>query len=106
MVAISHLAVMDFNSGINRKQAATKTSDLRYKLSYLKVTQNWVVKKNPEQKQRNYLPSIMQEIALQRNFVKNCSQTTEPADISVNIAPIEKPDKKEAIKQTKTRSSL
>ena len=53
MVAISHLAVMDFNSGINRKQAATKTSDLRYKLSYLKVTQNWVVKKNPEQKQRN-----------------------------------------------------
>ena len=48
----------------------------------------------------------MQEIALQRNFVKNCSQTTEPADISVNIAPIEKPDKKEAIKQTKTRSSL
>ena len=50
MVAKSQLAVMDFNSGVNRKQATTITGDLRYKQSYSKVTQNWVVKKIPEQK--------------------------------------------------------
>ena len=97
---------MDFNSGINGKQATTKTVDLQYKQSYLKVIQNWVVKKIFEQKHCNYLPSIMQEIALQKSFVENCSQTTVLADIPVNIAPIEKRDKKEAIKQSKTRSSL
>ena len=64
MFARLQLAVMHFNSGVNRKQATTKTEDLQNKQSYLKVTQNWVVKKIPEQKHCNYLPSIMQEIAL------------------------------------------
>ena len=30
MVARSQLAIMDFNSDVNRKQATTKTDDLRY----------------------------------------------------------------------------
>ena len=50
MVTRLQLAVMDFNSLVNRKQVTTKTGDLQY----LKVTQNWVVKKIPEQKHRNY----------------------------------------------------
>ena len=36
----------------------------------------------------------MQEIALQKSFVENRSQTTVPPDIPANIDPIEKPDKK------------
>ena len=67
---IKYLAVMDFNFA-DRTQATTKTCDLRYKQPYSKVKQNWVVKKIPEQKQSNYLPSVMQEIALQKSLVKS-----------------------------------
>ena len=76
MVARLQLAVMDFSSGVNRKQAITKTRDLRYKQSYSKVTQNWVVNKIREQKHHNYLPSITQEIALMKSLVENCWQAT------------------------------
>ena len=96
MVAKSQLSVMNFNSGVNRKQLTVKTGDLRYKQSYSKVTQNCLVKKIADQKHRNYLP----------NLVENRSQTTLPADITVNIASVEKPDKKEAIRQMKTRFSF
>ena len=84
---------MDFNSGVNAKQVTAKTGNLWYKQSYLKVTQNWVVKKIPWQKYHNYLPSIMQEIVLQNIFVGNHLQTTFPIGIPVNIATIKKPDK-------------
>ena len=100
MVVILHLAFKDFNSGVNRKQATTKTGDLQYKKSYLKVTQNRVVKKIPEKKHCKYFPSIMQELALQKILEENCSQSTVSVDIPVNIAPVEEPDKKtEATKQ-------
>ena len=98
MVARLQLAVMDFSSGVNRKQAITKTRDLRYKQLYSKVTQNWVVNKIREQKHHNYLPSITQEIALMRSLVENCWQATVLADIPINIAPFENSDKKEGIK--------
>ena len=85
---------MDFNSDVNRKQAITKSGDLRYSHSYSKVTQNWVVKNIPEEKHCNYLPSIMQEIVLQKSLVENLSQTTGTTDVPVNIAPFEKTCKK------------
>ena len=55
----SQSATMDFNSGVNKKQATEKTRNLRYKQSYSKVTQNWVVKEISEQKYHSYFPSIM-----------------------------------------------
>ena len=73
MVSRLQLTVTDFNSGANRKQAATKAGDFEslYKKSYSKVTKTCIVKKIPEQKHRNDLPSIMQEIALQKSLVEN-----------------------------------
>ena len=105
MVARSQLAVMDFNSGVNSNQATTKSGELRYKQSFSKVTQSWVVKKIKERKHRNYLSSIMHEIESQKDN-GGFSQINVPTDIPANIAPIEKPDKKEAVKNMHSRFSL
>ena len=48
----------------------------------------------------------MHEIPWWNSFAENRLQTTFSIDIPVNIAPIEKPDKKKALKQMKTCFTL
>ena len=104
MVARSQLAVLDFNAGTNRKQATTKKGKLQYKQSYSKVTQSWVVKKISEYKKRNYLTNIMQEIERHKIDAESGTENINvDSEIPKNIAPIEKPDKKEAIKKMHSR---
>ena len=102
MVARSQLAILDFNSGANRDQAVTNSGELRFKQSYSKVTKSWVVKKIPEVKDRKYLQHIMEEVEFQRISKENFPQA-EIEEIPENIAPVDKPDKKEAIKGMRTR---
>ena len=45
MVARAELYVLDFNSGSQCIQATAQENKNRFKLSFPKVTQNWVVKK-------------------------------------------------------------
>ena len=45
--------VLDFNSGIDNQQATTKDGTLRFKQSFSRVTQNWVIKKITEKKSAN-----------------------------------------------------
>ena len=104
MGARSQLAVLDFNAGTNRKQATTKKGKLQYKQSYSKVTQSWVVKKIPEYKKRNYLTNIMQEIERHKIDAESGTENINvDSEIPKNIAPIKKPDKKEAIKKMRSR---
>ena len=54
MIARTQLAVMDFNSGADDKQLATKQDGtFRFKQVFSKVTQTWVVKKIKEKKKTN-----------------------------------------------------
>ena len=53
----------------------------------------------PVQKNHNYLPSIMQEIALQKSFVENCLETSVSTDIPVSVVLIKETDKKQAINE-------
>lgn len=103
MVSRSQLAVLDFNSGVNRNQATTKKNELRYKLPFTKVTKSWVVKKIMEKKERLYLKDIMGEIEYQKKSGEIHPKADIPKDIPKNIAPTPKPNKKEAIESMRTR---
>ena len=50
MYARTKLAVMDHNSGINRKQLKTKQGKLRYKTIYSRISSCWVARKMMEKK--------------------------------------------------------
>ena len=59
MIARTQLAVLDFNSGSDTKHATKKDGTLRYKQVFCRITQNWVVKKITEKKERKYLEELM-----------------------------------------------
>ena len=61
MVARSELAILDHNSGTDCAQAKTADDKNRYKLSFSKVTQNWVTKKISQRKDKSYLQALMGE---------------------------------------------
>ena len=56
MYARTQLAVLDHNCGINRKQAITKSTQLRNKSQYTKTIGQWVPKKIMEPKVKRYIP--------------------------------------------------
>lgn len=103
MIARTQLAVLDFNSDSNRNQATRKDGTLRYKQVFSRVTQNWVVKKIVEQKDTKYRDELM---ALMSNIISTDLETLPlPCipEIPQNIAPLEKPNKDEAIRNMITR---
>ena len=53
MIARTLLAVMDFNSGAEDKQATKQDCTFHFKQVFSKVTQTWVVKKIKEKKKKN-----------------------------------------------------
>lgn len=102
MIARSQLAVLDFNSGVGLAQAQTRQGDKKYKLQFSKVTQNWVVKKVSSQKEKVYLDHLLAEV----NFIQssNTRYSLPKLDgVPKNIAPSQKPNKKEAIQNIRTR---
>ena len=102
MIARTQLAVLDFNSGIDNQQATTKDGTLRFKQSFSRVTQNWVIKKITEKKERQYLDELMTAVVDEPpdHFGTKLPQV---GDIQPNIAPVEKPNKEEAIRNMRTR---
>ena len=62
MIARHQLAILDHNANVNRKQARTKTGELRYKYQSSKVTNQWSAKPILERKDRAYLDQILAEI--------------------------------------------
>ena len=52
MVARTQLAVLHFSSGSQRIQATAQENKNRFKLSFSKVTKNWVVKKKFKHKKQ------------------------------------------------------
>ena len=101
MIARTQLAVLDFNCG-SSIQAQTLDGVLRYKQVFSRVTQSWVVKKITKEKERDYLyPLLQKTIQMKADFKGEALPNV--GNIPSNIAPVEKPTKKHAIKNMQTK---
>ena len=105
MIARTQLAVLDYNCGSNNTQATTKDGERRYKHIFSKVTQNWVVKKISETKDREYIHELLSS-TLEASPDTTGDKLPRIGSILPNIAPVEKPDKEEAIENMKTRFKI
>ena len=105
MIARTQLAVLDYNCGSNNTQATTKDGERRYKHIFSKVTQNWVVKKISKTKDREYIHELLSS-TLEASHDTTGDRLPRTGSILQNIAPIEKPDKEEAIENMKTRFKI
>ena len=65
------------------------------------MTQTWVVKRIAGKKDRMYVSELMEQMGKSKVDDENVLPQLDP--ISENIAPIERPDKIEAIKVMRTR---
>ena len=101
MIARTQLAVLDYNCGSNNTQATTKDGERRYKHIFSKMTQNWVMKKISKTKDREYIHEL-----LSSTLEASPDELPRIGSIPPNIAPIEKPDKEEAIGNIKTRFKI
>ena len=101
MIARTQLAVLDYNCGSNNTQATTKDGKRRYKQIFSKVTQNWVVKKISQPKDREYIHELL-IYTLEASPDTTGDKLPRIGSIPLSIAPIEKPDKEEAIENMKT----
>ena len=102
MVARTQLAVMDHNSSVGLGQAQTKSGEKRFKLSFSRVTQSWVTKKITEPKDKSYINNLLDEVIYLRTSGETYSTPKLPKPPK-NIATETKPDKKEAIKNSRSR---
>ena len=105
MIARTQLAVLDYNCGSNNTQATTKDGERRYKHIFSKVTQNWVVKKISETKDREYIHELLSS-TLEASPDTTGDKLPRIGSVLPNIAPVEKPDKEEAIENMKTRFKI
>jgi len=102
MITRSQLAVMDFNAGSNLEQATTKKGEKRYNVNFSKITKNWSSKPIKVQKDRSYLRQMVKEtidcVSKREVLLKH-----KLPKLPTNIAPIERPDKIEVIKNQVSR---
>ena len=101
LIARTQLAVLDYNCGSNNTQATTKDGKRRYKQIFSKVTQKWAVKKISEPKDREYIHELL-IYTLEASPDTTGDKLPRIGSIPLSIAPIEKPDKEEAIENMKT----
>ena len=105
MIARQQLAVLNFNDNINKDQAKRKSSDLRYKQSFSKVANSWCIKPKKEEKKKKYIKELIDE-TIQSNVLRITNNLPKREDVPKNIAPIHRPNKKEAINNMKTRFEI
>ena len=101
MIARTQLAVLYYNCGSSNTQATTKDGKRRYKQIFSKVTQNWVIKKMSETKDREYIHELLSS-TLEAPPDTTVDKLPRIGSSTPNIAPIEKPNE-EAIENMKTR---
>ena len=106
MIARTQLAVLDFNSGSQCVQATTQENKYRFKLSFSKVAQNWVVKKISRKKNKKYIEELLEETIKMKSENRNCILMPLPLNVPKYLAFKAKPDKNECIKNQRTRFIL
>ena len=106
IVSRTQLAVLDFNSDSQFVQAKTQEHKYRFKLSFSKVTQNWVVKKFSRNKNKKYIEELMEETIKMKSENRNYKLTPLPLNVRKYLVSKAKPDKNECIKNERTRFIL
>ena len=102
MLARSQLAIMDFNQGSNLKQAKTKDGDDRFHVLSSKIKNTRTTKPIEEEKYRTYLNNMICETVQLARGKKTLLLPVLPK-LPKNIASTLKPEKKEVIKNQKSR---
>ena len=102
MLARSQLAIMDFNQGSNLKQAKTKHGEDRFYVLSSKITNTWTAKPIKERKDGTYLHNVVRETVQLAREKKTLRLPVLPK-LPKNIASTQKPNKKEVIKNQKSR---
>ena len=103
MCARTQLAILDHNHNVGRQQATTLEGLPRFKLEYPKGRKRWVARPIKEQKSRNYLDCMLQQIV--NPHALDDIETLHTPNLPDNIAPIPPPIKEEALTQHNTRFS-
>ena len=98
----SQLAILDWNTSTTRSQAKTRKGDERFKLSYTKITGQWVAKPIKEMKDKNIFHDIVNRCVEVRGNKEKRPSLEKPV-IPKNIAPCEKPEKSAAISKHQSR---
>ena len=106
MVARTQLDVLDFSSGSQCAQATTQENKNLFKLSFSKVTQNWVVKNISSQKNKKYIEELMEKTIKMKSENRNYKLMPLPLNVPKYWASKAKPDKNECIKNQRTRFIL
>ena len=101
MVARAELAILHFNSSVSAPYAATRTGKQINKQQYSKITGSWVIKKVKTRCDKTYLEELLKEVVWLRKSNEHAHFPVVSAPN--NIAPIEKPNKEDAILNIKSR---
>ena len=101
MIARTEHAVMHFNSLAAAPYATTKSGKDSVKHQYSKITKSWVIKKLKRKSDRKYVAELMKEVI----WLKESGEKVSLPNFAVpkNIAPIQKPDKEQSLKEIKSR---
>ena len=112
MVARTQLAIIDHNSNTGRKQATVtrgkNKGNMKYKLVFPKGQKKWVAKPVKTRKSYSFVEDVMEavfsfEATDDKDTTDDEDNTTTPASIPKNIAPIPRPSREEIITAHKTR---
>ena len=101
MIARTELAILHFNSVQAAKYAITKAGKQIYKHQFSKITNSWVVKKVRGKPEKKYLVYLLEEV--ERLKVSREKSSLPNIVVPKNIAPVEKPNKDDSIKNLKSR---
>ena len=101
-VARSQLAIIDHNSSIGLSKAVTNSGKERFKLTFTRVTQSWVVKQIKEPKDKVFIKPILDEVFYLRESGEKYPLPNLPKPPE-NIAPEPKPNKDDVIKNKRSR---
>ena len=105
MVARCKLAAIDFNQGQKLEQAKTMSGNKRFNVCFSKVTKSWAAKPIKEQKSMAMFSELVDQ-TIKAVIEKTTFEEKENIKIPKNIAPIPKPDKKDVVRNQRSRFSV
>ena len=104
MIMRSQLAILDVNLNVNRPTAKTKSGKDRFKLSFTKMTGEWVAKPIKVDKDKSIFNDVMDRCEQVQTLREILPPLIIP-NLPKNIANREKPDKEQAILSHQSRFS-
>ena len=105
MVARCKLAATDFNQGQKLEQAKTMSGNNRFNVCFSNVTKNWAAKPTKKQKSMAMFSELVDQ-TVKAVIEKTAFEEKENIKIPKNIAPIPKPDKKDVVRNQRSRFSV